>query len=155
MCLPVKFRCSRSDCIVLSVHHMLYKVHSVFLTWCTAPPGICLPCLTGHLTLLSLRLCCHGNSSVTGPGWAWGMSCGEMARFLQQRERGEERGGWGGGGRGEASKARQEMVDGKLGGLWHGRGGAGVFTPLSASRHVVLVLFRWPQISQAIYLCWG
>lgn len=34
-------------------------------------PGICLPCLAGHLTLLSLlRVRRHGNSGVTGPGWA-------------------------------------------------------------------------------------
>lgn len=102
---------------------MLYKGHSVFLTWITTPPGIYLPCLTGHLTLLSLRLCCHGNSSVAGPGWAWGMSCGEMARILQQRERG------GGKWQRRDVNSEAEMFDGKLRGLWHGRGGARVFTP--------------------------
>lgn len=38
MRLSVKFRSNRLDHIVLSVHHMLHKVHRVFLTWCTAPP---------------------------------------------------------------------------------------------------------------------
>lgn len=74
-----------SQCILDMMHHS---------------PGICLPCLAGHLT----RLCCHGNSSVTCPGWAWGMSCGVMARFFQQRQRGGESGRW------ETSKARQRWL---------------------------------------------
>lgn len=98
MCLTFKVSCNISlRCVICP--SLLYEVHSAFLTWHTTPPGICLPCLTGHLTLLSLRLCCHGNSSVTGLGWAWGMSCGVMARFLQWRG--------GGNGRWETSKTRQ------------------------------------------------
>lgn len=67
---PLKLSCDRSDYIVLSVHHSLYKGPQCILDMMHPSPGICLPCLAGHLTLLSLLLCCHGNSSVTGPGWA-------------------------------------------------------------------------------------
>ncbi len=128
-------------------------IWSTVYSWHDAPlpPGICLPCLTGHLTLLSLRLCCHGNSSVTGPGWAWGMSCGEMARFLQQRERG------GGNDRGETrlKRGRDGWWKAERALTWKRRSGS--IYSLSAARHVVIVLFSWPQISRPIYLCqeWG
>lgn len=50
--LSVKFGCNRSVYIVLSVHHMLYKVRRVFLTWCTAPSRCC--CLVS----LGISPCC-------------------------------------------------------------------------------------------------
>lgn len=124
-------------------------IRSTEYSWHDAPlpPGICLPCLAGHLTLLSLRLCCHGNSSVTGPGWAWGMSSGEMARFLQWREEGGGMlwGGWLKRGRNGWWKAERALT-------WKRRSRS--IYSLSASRHVVIVLFSWPQISWTIYLCW-
>lgn len=120
-----------------------YRVHGVFLPRRTPPPGIHLPCLAGHLTPLSLRLCRHGNSSVTGPGWAWGMSCGVMARFLQPKERRRQQG--------KTLKQRRAVVlDGKLRGLWHVRSGAALFAPIAALRHIVIVLRSWPQISHPV-----
>lgn len=130
---------------------VIYPSHavSVFLTWCTPPLGIYMPCLAGHLTLLSLRLCCHGNSNVTGPGWAWGMSCGVMARFLQQRER------RGCNGRGEVSEARPRWLVKKLWGLWRQEEkcvwGGGEFIP-SVLQDCFHCVIKWTQINHLIYL---
>lgn len=126
MWLPLKIMCYRSSITIylsISVHCILYVACGVFLTWCaphlTPPPSLCLPCLAGHLTLLSLRWCCHGNSSVTGPGWVWGMSCGVMAKFLQQRQREGETG------RDDASKAKQRWLMRGWKWIWLRRRGGG------------------------------
>lgn len=130
---------------------VIYPSHavSVFLTWCTPPLGIYMPCLAGHLTLLSLRLCCHGNSNVTGPGWAWGMSCGVMARFLQQRER------RGCNGRGEVSEARPRWLVKKLWGLWRQEekcvwGGGENLSPLCFKTVFIVLLNELKSIISSI-----